>query len=114
MGAGPLCLFREVEGGVAREKVERSQLKLTPNRGEYRPVFGPDDVMHSERVPEHDIRLLDGTIIARPGGEAIAALALVRIGSRRVTFPGVVGCHPKMEVRKTGTGNRPGSGEGAL
>ena len=35
-----MALFREVEGGVAREEVERSQLKLSPNRGEYRPVFG--------------------------------------------------------------------------
>ena len=86
---------------VALEEVEGPELKLAPSRRKHGPVFRPDDVMKPKRVPEHDVIILDRSIGAGPGRQAVTAFALIRIRSRRIALLWIIRCHPKVKIGET-------------
>ena len=80
------------------EEIEWSQLELAPYRRHYGPVFRPDHMVQSERVPEYDIGIADGAIGVCPSRQAVAALALVGISARRIALLPFIGGYPEMKV----------------
>ena len=62
-----LSPFRNINSWVALEKIEGPEFELVPTGGQYRPVFRPNHVMKSERIPQYNIGILNLAIGARPG-----------------------------------------------
>ena len=87
---------RKIQSRVSLKEVEWPDLELAPNRGLYGPIFRPNHVVKSERIPEHDVGIVYGTIGARPGGKAIISLALVRVFPGRISLFRPIWSHPKM------------------
>ena len=100
-----LLAFRcwNIKRRVALEEVEGPELKLVPGRRKHGPVFRPDNMMKPKRVPEHNVGILDGSIGAGPGRQAVTAFALIRIRSRRIALLWIIWCHPKVIIGETGT-----------
>src|SRR5216684_759264 len=48
-----------IQNRVVREESGWAELELVPHRRQYRPIFGARHMMEADRVPEHDIGILD-------------------------------------------------------
>ncbi len=90
--------FRNVNSWVALKKIEGPEFELVPTCGQYRPVFRPNHVMKSERIPQYKIGILNPPIGVRPSWKTVTTCALVRIGSGSVSLLEIIGCHPEMKV----------------
>src|SRR5687768_17983370 len=64
---------RHVEGRVAVEESDRLEREPRVGDGRHRPVFGADDVMDAEAVPEHDVRVHQSAIGLHPRRQPRAA-----------------------------------------
>ena len=57
-------------------------------------------MMKTQRIPQHDVGVLNGTIGTRPAREPVSALALIGIHACRVAFVRLIRCDPQMKVGK--------------
>ena len=57
---------RHVERRVAVEEPDGFSMKPEPRDRHHRPVLGPQDVVMAERVPDHDVGVLDRAVGLRP------------------------------------------------
>lgn len=92
----------KVECRIPIKEVEGPELEPIPDRGSHRPVFCSRGVVESERVPDHQVGVLDGTVRARPPWKTVSSFALVGIGPRRITLLWIVGGHPKVILDEAG------------
>ena len=67
-----------------------------------RPVLGPDEVRHAERVPEHDVGVGDRAVGGGPPRQTVTALVLVRVVARGAALARVVRRHPEVVAREAG------------
>ena len=58
--------------------------------------------MESDRVPEHEIGVLDGAVSARPAREAVTAFALVGVHPCRIALGAIMGSHPQVMIGEAG------------
>src|SRR5207249_13950 len=81
---------RQVEGGIAVEETVGPELE--PDRGDrhHRPVLRPDHVVRGERVPEHQVGVLQRAVRRGPGRQAVPAGVLVGVVAGREPLAGVV------------------------
>src|ERR1043166_800744 len=86
----------DVEGRVAVEESGRLEREPRVGDGRDRPIFGADDVMDAEAVPEHDVRVHQSTIRLHPRRQTGAAGMLIRVVARGVTLACLVARDPEM------------------
>ena len=85
------------------QKIEWPQLKLVPNCRQHRPILRPDHVIKSNRVPEHNIRILDRPIGLGPSGKAVIPFALVRVHPPGIALLQIIRGNPEMIVGEAST-----------
>src|ERR1700690_1744146 len=69
-------LVRQVQGGIAVEKIDGLQFEFVPDRRHDGIVFGMWHVVKTHGVPKDDVGVFDRTVSFGPGWQAIAAFAL--------------------------------------
>ena len=67
------------------------------------PILRADHVMHSDRVSQHDVGLLDATVRSRPRGQTLARSAQGGEVGGRIFFLGLIRRHPKAVIDDTGS-----------
>ena len=81
--------WRQLQHWILREEIEWAQDEVVPHDRHDWPVFRARRMVEAERVPRHDVRVLDGAIGFGPGGDAIVSLAFSGIdagGEALVSF----------------------------
>src|ERR1043166_221018 len=86
----------DVEGRVAVEESGRLEREPRVGDGRDRPIFGADDVMDAEAVPEHDVRVHQSTIRLHPRRQPGAARMLVGVVAGGMALARLVACDPEM------------------
>ena len=76
---------RHVQRRVGVEEAERPEGEADPLDRHHRPVLRPRDVVAAQRVPEHDVGVLDRPVGRGPLGQPGPAGMLVRVLPGRVT-----------------------------
>src|SRR5260221_6719529 len=87
---------RNIERGVPIEEAGRLQRKTNYLNRHNRPIFRPDNMIGSERVPHHDIGIHESTVLLRIVWETITTGRLVRVVSSCVTLCLIVRSNPQV------------------
>ncbi len=87
---------RHIQSGVAIEEAYRLQREPNVRHRHNRPVFGTDDVVSAESIPDDDIGILERAIGPCVGGQPGAACVLLRVITRGETFARIVASDPEM------------------
>ena len=74
---------RQVEGGIAVEETVGPELESDAGDRHHRPVLGAHHMVSGERVPEHQIGVLQRAVGRGPGRQAVPAGMLVGVVARR-------------------------------
>src|SRR6266487_1134652 len=64
---------RQVEGGIAVEETVGPELESDAGDRHHRPVLGAHHVVSGERVPEHQVGVLQPAVGRGPGRQAVPA-----------------------------------------
>src|SRR5215510_14125418 len=85
-----------IERRVPIEEAGRLQRKTNHLNWHNGPIFRPDNMIRSERVPHHDVCMDERTVLLRIPGETIATGRLVRVLSCCVTLCLIVRGDPQV------------------
>src|SRR5271165_1534065 len=87
---------RQVESGIAIEEAVGPELE--PDRGDrhHRPVLRTDHVVRGERVPQHEVCVLQRAVGGGPRGQPVPAGVLVGVVAGREALVGVVRGDPQV------------------
>src|SRR5215467_11178407 len=88
----------DIEGRIAVEEAGRLQRKTGRLNRHHRPIFGSDNMVGSEGIPHHNVRIVERTVLLRIARETIATGRLVRVVSRCVALYRIVGSNPHMKT----------------
>ena len=88
--------LRHVEPWIAVEEAPRLQAESCSLHRHHRPVLGSHDVVHPDRVPEHDVGLLQRTIRRNPTRHPLSRLTLRREVASGVALRRLICRHPEL------------------
>src|SRR5258708_540993 len=93
---GTMLTGWNIERRVTVEEADWLQRKTNHLNRHNRPIFRPDNMIGSERVPHHDVGIHESTVLLRITWETIATGRLVRVVSSCVTLCLIVRSNPQV------------------
>src|SRR5207237_5080534 len=102
-----LRLRWEIDRGITVEEPEWLQLEAAePFRRHHRVVLRARNVCQADVYPQHDIAVLDASVVARVDGQAITAVALVGVVTRGIQLAWLELAYPQPELGELGAFER--------
>ena len=93
---------RHIHGWIFVEKTIRHPVKAGIDDRLHRPVFGSRPVMVVQRMPDHDVLVVDAAVGPGPFWQAIAARMLIWKPAGWIEFIGGVTGYPEVLVHERG------------